>query len=96
MQGIKCYAPHALIVVAMTNVKLTDSGIVRKLREDYGIHATTCIGPNPGSPTDNTAAIAVQHAQRTGDDAFREFLQEQGFEEVENVGRGLFAWERHD
>lgn len=77
------------------NAILTDVGVVSHLRKEYGIQATTCIGPNPGNPNDNTPAIAVQEAVARGE-GYKEFLTSQGFERVEHIGRGLFAYERQE
>jgi len=73
--------------------KLTGIGVVKRLRNEYGIQATTCVGPNPGNPNDVTAAVAVQQLVHRGED-YLKFLKAQGFECVESLGRGLSAWER--
>ena len=77
------------------NVKLTDIGVVNHLRKEYGMQATTAIqSKDAANPNQQVATIAVQQAVHGMDDEWKELLDHQGFEQVEHIGRGLYAWER--
>jgi hypothetical protein len=78
------------------NAKLTDTGVIDQLRTNHGIYATTAADNEPSNPNQNTATIAVQQATHQMDDDVREFLQDQGFERCESLGRGLFVWMRDE
>lgn len=79
------------------SVTFTSTGIVRHLREQHGVQATTCVQSEDAStPSNTTATVAIQEVAHTHDNEWEEFLESQNMERVESIGRGLFAWERRD
>lgn len=79
-------------------MEYTSTGMVARLREQYGVQATTAIPSGEVStPSCIVASIAVQSATDVGDmEGARDFLREQGYERVESTGWGLHIWERQD